>query len=446
MHALNIIKRGLSKRVFYCTISVNIGYFVGWCMSFAETVKRIKAESVQSESNQYVPPEALFLSLEKLYLKEIKKLIIQLNDSQGAQSSQILAQIHETDRLYLDTRGMEITAQVLFSRHGECDMLGQKKLGLSPNAAISEEAEKNMATTNQFSGALLCYSSQEHPPLIAVSPMNRAMQTAGLVIPQEINNADIKVLPFLTENSVSPSGFDVRSIADMQELYDQLSFWTSPFKKLLLKLCIWTHSDEDFSPLYEKRKSAAEKIEKHGKNKILSDGDKPDVCQDLKYHGDKISETKALINGVAQRDCWLFGHGKNFRAFFQDVFAMDSAFDYGETRRVYKTKINEKTSLYTPPYVLVINQKTGKIEGKYTGRAAIPLQKKSVDSDYASSSEEKTIPDAPTAMSQLGTPVIRESGTFEKRALENPARVEERLDPEKEIERYERSPLISTSN
>ncbi|WP_392537757.1 histidine phosphatase family protein [Legionella sp. 227] len=415
-------------------------------MSFAETIKRIQAEFVQSESDKYIHPEALFLSLEKLYLKEIKKLIKQLNDSQGAQSSQILAEIHETDRLYLNTRGMEITAQVLFSRHGECDMLGQKKLGLSPNAAISEEAEKNMSTTNQFSGALLCYSAQEHPPLIAVSPMNRAMQTAGLVIPQEINNADIRVLPFLTENSVSPSGYDVRSIADMQELYDQLSFWTSPFKKLLLKLCIWTHSDKDFSLLYEKRKSAAEKIEKHGKNKILSDGDKPDVCQDLKYHGDKIRDTKTLINGVAQRDCWLFGHGRNFRAFFEDVFGMDSAFDYGETRRVYKTKLNDTPLLYTPPYALVINQKTGKIEGKYIGGTAMPLQKKSVDAEYGSSSEGNTIPDAPKAMSQLGSPVIPESGTLENPALEDSARVEKRLDQEKEIERYERSSLLSTSN
>ncbi|MCW8409917.1 histidine phosphatase family protein [Legionella sp. PATHC035] len=415
-------------------------------MSFADTVKSIQAEFFPPESNQHIHPEAFFLSLETLYLKEIKKLIIQLNGAQGAKSSQILAQIHETDRLYLDARGMEITAQVLFSRHGECGMLGQKKLGLSPNAAISEEAEKNMAITNQLSGALLCYSSQEHPPLIAVSPMNRAMQTASLVIPQEINNADIKVLPFLTENSVSPSGFDVRSIADMQELYDQLSFWTSPFKKLLLKLSIWTHSDEDFSPLYEKRKSAAEKIEQHGKNKILSDGDKPDVCQNLKYHGDKILETKTLINTVTQRDCWLFGHGRNFRAFFQDVFGMDTDFDYGETRRVYKTKINDKISLYNPPYALVINQKTGKIEGKYTGGATMPLQKKSVDPDYASSSEGKTIPNAPKAMAQLGSPVIAESGTLEKQAPKNSAGVEERADPENEIQVYERSPLINTSN
>lgn len=52
-----------------------------------------------------------------------------------------------------------------------------------------------MEITNQLSGRLLFYPANQHPR-IAISPMNRAMQTAGLVIPVEINNAQISILPF----------------------------------------------------------------------------------------------------------------------------------------------------------------------------------------------------------------------------------------------------------
>ncbi|WP_058477948.1 hypothetical protein [Legionella steigerwaltii] len=406
--------------------------------SFAETVKIIQSElaSAKSRSNEYI----LFQSLEIAYLREINELIKRLNSSQE-QSSKILAQIHETDRLYLNAREMEITGHILFSRHGESSLLGQKKLGLSPNACISKDAVQNMAITNRSSDALLCYSPQEHPPLIAVSPMNRAMQTASLVIPQEIKNANIEVLPFLTENSISPSGHDFRSVADMQKCYSQLSFWTSPLEKILLKLSIWIYSDRDFDLLYEKRKSAAEEIQKHG-NKILSDSDKPDVCQDLNYHGDKIQDINALIDRVDQRDCWLFGHGKNFAAFFQDVFGIESDFDYGETRRVYKTKVNGTPSLYSPPYALIINQKTGKIEGKCTSVSDMSLQEKPAPFEAAAPSEGATIPNVPKVMTQLGNSVVQaqEKGTLERRTLEDSVDVEEQ---HTEKNHHESSPLIT---
>lgn len=392
--------------------------FCGALMSFFETVEQIRSQSAQT--NEHQQSARLFQLLETAYLTEVNRLIKQLNVAQSEQIQQILRMLREADRLYLNARGMEITGHILFSRHGQCSIWDQKKLGVSPNTAISEEAERNMAKTNRSSGALLCYAPQEHPPLIAVSPMNRAMQTAGLATPLEIKNADIRVLSFLAENSIAPSGYDVRSVADMQELYNQLSFWTSPIRKLLLKLAIWTYSDRDFDLLYEKRKSAAEKIQEHG-NKILSNGDKPDVCQDLKYHGDKIKDIRALIDTVDQRDCWLFGHGKNFWAFFQDVFGMESAFDYAETRRVYKTNTQGNSSLYTPPYVLVINQKTGVIEGKYTGEPRIPRQEKSSHVEHVSPSGEESSPDVSRAMTQLGNPVVQQQEGSSKKSTLKPS-------------------------
>ncbi len=337
-------------------------------MSFAEFIKTAKSELDKLKDPKQ--SSEFFSSMEKAYLKEIHTLIGQLNDGH----EHILRVIKETDTQYLEAKGMEITGHILFSRHGQSTVWGQKKLGLSPNAPISEHAAKNMATTNQTSGALLFYSSHVSTPLIAVSPMNRALQTAGLVIPAEIKNAEITVSPFLVENSLTPSGYDVRLKADMYKLYEQLSFWMSPVKKLLLKCSMWLYSDQDFELLYGKRKVAAEKIQGYG-NKILNSeaNNKPDVFQNLDYNCDKIEDTKALIDRVNQQDCWMFGHGKNFKAFFQKVLGIGSVFDYGETRRVYKIKVSNLTSLYSPPYALVINQKTGRIEGKYTALRSVPL-------------------------------------------------------------------------
>ncbi|KTD60345.1 coiled-coil protein [Legionella santicrucis] len=380
-------------------------------MSFKELLEteKLKLDAIKEPTQR----KEIFRTIHELYLKEINKLIEQLNKSQDDQCRTILKQIKEVDRLYLQAKGIEITAHILFSRHGECSSWGQKRLGLSPNAAISEKAAKNMETTNQFSGSLLFYPANQHPR-IAISPMNRAMQTAGLVIPTEINNAQISILPFLVENTVSPSGYDVRSKEDMQKLYDRFSFWKSPIQKILLKISMWIYSDEDFKQLYKKRMEAAEKIQIHGKPIILESraNGKPDVCQNLDYSGDKIKDTKAFIERVEQQDCWLFGHGKNFKTFFQNVLGIESDFDYGETRSVYKIKIDgEVSSLYHPPYVMLINQETGKIEGKYTATSSMPYMEKTTQESH-----DSEIPDVPQVMVKLGMSV---SENIQQTELEN---------------------------
>ncbi|WP_115709639.1 phosphoglycerate mutase family protein [Legionella sainthelensi] len=371
-------------------------------MSFKKLLEtqKLKLDGIKEPKQR----NEIFRTIHENYLKEINKLIEQLNKSQDDQRGEILKQIKETDRLYLQAKGIEITAHILFSRHGKCSTWEQKRLGLSPNAAISERAAKNMEITNQLSGRLLFYPANQHPR-IAISPMNRAMQTAGLVIPAEINNAQISILPFLVENTVSPSGYDVRSKKDMQKLYDKLSFWKAPIQKILLKISMWIFNDEDFKQLYKKRIEAAEKIQVHGKPVILesrADGTL-DVCQNLDYSGDKVNDTKALIEGLEQQDCWLFGHGKNFKTFFQQVLGIQSDFDYGETRSVYKIKCDgEASSLYHPPYVMLINQETGKIEGKYTATLSMASMEKTTHERY-----DSEISDVPQVMAQLGKSVSR---------------------------------------
>ncbi len=371
--------------------------FIRLSMTFEKLIKieQLKLDKIKEPKQR----DEILKTIQEKYIKEINRLIELLNKSQDAQSSELLKQIKETDKLFFEIKGIQVTSHILFSRHGKCTSWGQKKFGLNPNAALSEEAMRNMERTSQSTGNLLFYFPNELPLSIGVSPLNRALQTAGLVIPKEIKNAKIAVLPFLAENSDAPSGYDVRSIADMQKLYNQLSFWTTPIRKILLKLSLWIFSDQDFDLLKKRRKTAVEKIQEHG-NKILLE-ERDDVYQDLDYAGDKIEDTKIFIERAAHQDCWLFGHGKNFKAFFQTVLGIRSDFDYGETRRVYKIEDkNNKSSLFVPPYVMFIDQETGKIKGKYTGIIGTSLQKQS-----EALSDGEIYPDVSTAIAGLGMPV-----------------------------------------
>ncbi|WP_131794206.1 histidine phosphatase family protein [Fluoribacter gormanii] len=400
-------------------------------MAFKELmeIERLKLDKIKEPKQR----SELFRTIQEKYINEVHSLVEQLNESQDAQLSEVLKQIKEMDRLYLEIKGIQITAHVLFSRHGKCSSWEQKKFGLSPNAALSEEAERNMERTSHSTGDLLFYSPSERPPSIAVSPMNRALQTAGWVIPREIKNATIAVLPFLAENSNAPSGYDVRSMSDMRKLSDQISFWTSPIKKLLLKLSLWIYSDQDFALLYKKRKKAAEKIQEHGNKILLEECD--DVYQNLDYTGDKIEDTQNFIEHVEQRDCWLFGHGKNFKAFFQTVLGITLDFDYGETRRVYKIKDEgHRSSLFVPPYVMIIDQKTGKIKGKCTGVIGTLLQK-----EYVPLSKEETCPDVSTAITGLGKSVVTQKSLKECAFNDSTNRGEQ---PDSKIQHQESQSLI----
>lgn len=316
--------------------------------------------------------------LHEVYTLYIQEIIVALNRSDEPQRAQLLQQIKAADQLYLEAQGSTITGHVLFSRHGKCSRLRQKKLGLSPNTVIEEDAQHHMAATNQASSNLLFYPEHKRP-YIAISPMTRALQTASLVIPHGITDAEICIEPALTENSATPSGFDIRSKADLQKLYAETSFWQEPLKKILFKISIWLYHDKDFQALYEQRQSAALAINKHGTNiDTATDAQgRPDVYQNLDYKGDKIEDIKQLINAAGARDCWLFGHGKNFQTFFSHELGISSEFDYAETRPVYKIKTDKDASLFSPPYALIISQDSGLIEAKYTGTLATSLPQQS---------------------------------------------------------------------
>ncbi|KTC99806.1 phosphoglycerate mutase family protein [Legionella feeleii] len=298
----------------------------------------------------------------EFYVQQIDALITQLNESTKDQKQKILEEIKRTDQTYLEEQGMTVNGQVLFSRHGECSGWGQKRFGISPNAPISDKAAQNMVTTNQATQALLSHPNET--PRIIISPMIRAMQTASLIIPENIQ-ANISIEPALSENSSAPSGLDVRSTQDLETVSKKAPFFS--LKRILFFLTSLIYGAADFNALNQKRQEAADKIQSHNipNQDILIDGKVP---QSLDYDGDKIKDTKQIINDTTEKDLWLIGHGKNFKAFFKDLFSIETSFKYGETRVAYKIESEGgEQTLYTPPYSLVINQKTGEIEGHYTG-------------------------------------------------------------------------------
>ncbi len=299
-------------------------------------------------------------SIKQVYAHLAKTLCDCLNvcGNDDERRGQILATLAELDRQYLVSQGYQITGHVLLSRHGECNNFSQKRFGLNPNAPISEEADQLEATKKQ-THFLQLY--QNEPMNIAISPMVRPLQTAKNYIPKDTSGADIGILPELVEDSDWPSGMDLRSLTDFQDkgtgkgLISRFLFWLS--EKI--------SAVSTFVALTEKRKEAARAIAAYGRtdtNLLTENDDIPKATYDP--NSNKVKTITNTIFNIRNCDGWLFGHGKNFKALFKKLFNVKSGLDFGETRRIYNVKKGEEETLFCPSYTLVVNQKTGFIEGK----------------------------------------------------------------------------------
>ncbi len=316
------------------------------------------------------------------YQKKIQNLVERLNqldpDDYPNQAHEIVQEIKTADKHFLATLGLCTKGHVLFSRHGESSNWSQKKLGLNPNASLAEQAIVNMSQTNKTTLCLLDYPDKV--PHIAVSPLVRAKQTASLVIPKELSSAQIIIQPALSENSYTPSGNNITSLAQIKNEYQQMSFWKTPLKVILYALSIWFFGyPEVFKQIQEKSAQADNTMLQipgvdpeayYSQGEInLSDGNYYFDTNSISEQ-QKVEKTRRLIRDNLksnENDYWLFGHGNNFRLFFSKTFDITSEFEYGETRSVYNVqKEPGATSLFNPPYTFVIDQQTGQIKGKYT--------------------------------------------------------------------------------
>ncbi|MCL9685062.1 histidine phosphatase family protein [Legionella maioricensis] len=315
------------------------------------------------------------------YKQKIAALIEKLNslspDEYQIQVNAILHQIKETDHQFILNSGLNVTGHVLFSRHGESATWGQKKLGLNPNAALSEQAIDNMSHTNRSTAGLLHYP--DNLTRIAVSPLVRAKQTASLLIPANLAKAQISLQPALSENSFTPSGNNITSLEQLKKEYAQMSFWQTPLKVIIFKLSIWFYGHSSIFEQIQKKSAQADETMLHvpgvtsqdyfSQGQLNNEGSYTFDTNSLS-EDQKIRATRQLIRDNlkhGESDFWLFGHGNNFKSFFNKTFGIKSTFEYAETRSIYNTqKEPGVTSLFSPPYTFVIDQGTGRIRGKYT--------------------------------------------------------------------------------
>lgn len=202
---------------------------------------------------------------------------------------------------------------MFFSRHGECDSWRDKRFGLNPNAAVSDNAMENMERTKTCTRGMLL--SPYGTPRIGISPMLRAKQTASMVIP-EGTRADLTVEATLSENSNAPSGTSITSMEDFQNLTRQLSFWSSPVKYILFKLSQFIYGvTGTFDSIGQKLQSTDNVLEGYQDNGDSLDSSHIEPVADA----DKVTATKALVSESLEThdDTWLFGHGKNFKVFLK---------------------------------------------------------------------------------------------------------------------------------
>ncbi|CAM4429434.1 MAG: hypothetical protein LEGION0403_FIIPPAGN_02200 [Legionella sp.] len=383
--------------LFLSIFRYNVQYQYIWTFIRNVAVQEKKIIQLIEEHSSSAEAENSQEHVKQIYFQYVDEIINKLSQVNEEEKGALLKQLKEADQVYLNAQKLEIIGHVLFSRHGKSAIWAQKRLGMSPNAPIAASAEASMSQTNQFTGNLLLYPGNNQP-FIAISPMNRAMQTAGLLIPENICDAEISIEPALTENSSHPSGCDLRSKADMKKIYEATSFWREPVKVILWFFSMLFSGQKEFDNLYEKRMQALDNIKKHGSVESQLIDNCVDVKQDLDYAGDKVEEIKKLIEKVDGRDCWFFGHGKNFQSFFAELFGIKSIFAYAETRSVYKTRNDQnELSLFTPPYVLQVNQETGAIEGKFTASLGISAPLKQIN----------TGADSARTISLLGGPMVQ---------------------------------------
>lgn len=337
------------------------------------------------------------------YKQLIQDLLAELNDANTTRVEKltVLRQLKATDKHYFEILRAPIEKEIFLTRHAHCSQK-RKGYGLIPNTTVKESALAAMEQSYQYTEAMLDYSDLQ----IVVSPLTRALQTAGRLVSGHSNF--ISIDPVLTENSYAPSGCDIRNTEQLKEMYSSaynpfmkfLFFFAKPSSSLtnkskeelmhlrentwnpfkLLQLYFAIHFYYSDKQLMEDRNHAIDALKE--KSPDITDSDKePESHRNVALtEEDKLQGIARLIQESQSTCLWLIGHGKNFRNFIMSLLGDDSIFDYTETCILYwitDTNSQEKR-LVCPPYKLKFNQETGEVEGSYTGliqRSKKPLSK-----------------------------------------------------------------------
>lgn len=274
-----------------------------------------------------------------LYTSKIQDLIKQLNvleeTSEGEEYNilalHLLDQIKKCDQDYIESQGLHLNAQVLFTNQGQCEQ-----------GELSDTASNSMRNTREYtSGVLLDPQSKLK---IAVSPMLGAKQTACRLIPKD-TKADLRVETVLSEKSSLPS-------------------WKTPIKYIFYKLSSWFYgTGSDFELINNKQNEVDELL----KNYQADQNEFIDFAEPIN-ESKREEAMQTLINDSLSmhKDTWLFGDSKSFTSFFRNNFKNKASFEPGETRRLYQVGEAKESCYYSPPYHLVIDQRSGKWRASYT--------------------------------------------------------------------------------
>jgi hypothetical protein len=293
------------------------------------------------------------------YLKKIEGLVLDLNQSStSAHRAAVVKQMKNLDRQYLEGQNISIVGQVMFTRHGQCEPRSRsgKALGLKPNAPLEDVAVEGMANTNKATSVLLLNPNET--PRVIVSPLVRTMQTASLLMPVDLK-LNVSINPALSEVSTAPSGLDIRS----PEESIKVSTKSSLLNRTVLAISGAGFGAKYFDKLTTKKTTAAAILSSRS-----HDNSTLETPSALDYNGNKVDDIKSIYKNTKEKDLWLIGHGANFKKYFKETFGLKASFGFCETKTVYKTeKEGQEPSFFIPPYSLKVNQKTGELEGNFTG-------------------------------------------------------------------------------
>ena len=308
------------------------------------------------------------------YDNNIKQLITNYNDESGS-IILLLKSLHKLDECYFGSDSKKI----IMSRHGQCGSL-QKVLGANPNSGLEDSCKSALRAASINTAKFLRENKETR---FISSPMRRSLQTASLLLPNNLSNTRTLQLAqsyALAENSEDLSGKNIKSPFDLikhmvitlpidtlkymftRKLSMPVRFVTGlilfPVRLLesLASLVTWAF-------LGHKLKGDMQQVDRNLSVKGFA-SEAPEKEASLS-DSQKISAIDDLINETEQ-DLWLFGHGKNFKTYFNDKFDISESFDYADVRTMFK-KIDG--NFEAACYVLHVDQKTGAIVPKILNSA-----------------------------------------------------------------------------
>lgn len=276
------------------------------------------------------------------YYREVKEALSRLVNAKNPEDQAILlSDVNALDLKFMQSRAQINTRpqKIYFTRHAKCTA-SDKVAGLAPNTPVDEEALKAISQTNKITRYFL--QENEANNTIVISPMLRARQTAGKLIPHDFSG-NIEIQHFVTENSLYPSGKPIRNTDELQQ---GTNLWFQVSSNV--------YTNEYFKNIEALSNQADREILEKSLHKKI---DIPETISILDE--EKIGKITDYIKHKTG-DIWVIGHGKNITNYFKTCYQMDESLSFCETRKVWRYQVQDTIfEEFVVPYILIVDQNTG---------------------------------------------------------------------------------------